>query len=1232
METGKIIGGSQKNHIRKKVSKLDENGQRVCPTTGKIFPSKGEANVLELHLLPPMSEVNVPVYFVHDDPLDRDSQYIFEPIPLARMKERQWSAACCLVQRRKSGKVYVRVMNPTNSEIVLHGGTPLGTWEHMTEEQGKRVAPLTFDYGQIMSVSRARGSEEDSREEETKGSDEKKEDTDHATYEELREKVYDHCDHLTEEQRRLLFKLLLRFRYMFRKTPGRTDVVKHVINTGNHLPIRGARYRQSETEREVIREHVKEMVDMGVVRPSRSPWGASVVLAPKKDGKLRFCVDYRKLNEITVKDVYPLPRIDATLDQLGGCCYFTALDLTSGFWQVDLDDVDAAKTAFLTPDGLYEFTAMPFGLSNAPATFQRLMDQVLGNRRFEYALVYLDDVMIHSKTFEEHLVHLESVLSCLQEASLACKLKKCSIAQNSTVYLGHVVSGRGIEPEPAKLQAVKELVPPRDVKEIRMFLGFVGYYRKFIQNFSAVAKPLNELLRKNVEWKWTAEQQDSWEALRTALVEAPILQMPDYSKRFTIRTDASYRGLGACLLQGEGENRHPIAYASRSLKPAETRYTATEIECLGMKWAVGVFRPYIHGRRFTLETDHIALKWLKTVQHTNGRLIRTALELQQYEMDIIHRPGVQMYDADALSRLRRDRTEATEAENQALVASAFEYTEYYGAGSNDELQKGHDEPDGPCHDTLELLSLEKRLAQRHGDRCIDETTPTPCIGSILGQDDSVDNGAENSELLSRIAEERDKDSHYSTLFQYLSKATPEETQMTARIRNDLSKFVVRNGHLYRVEQLYRGGRAQAGQVRYLLWIPQSLRAEVLFACHDHLLSGGHLGVNKTFARLRERYYWTGMFRSVEAWCKSCAACASRKDPTNIRAPVHPLPVPTEPFEMVSVDVCGPFREAHHTKNRYVIVYCDHLTRWVETVPVRRNDSLVVARVLVERIMCRHGAPRVLLSDRGHPFLSAVAREVYRLLRVKKVSTAAYRPQTNGLVERFNRTLAHMLSMYVNSKHEDWDRYLPYVTFAYNTTPHQGTKESPFFLLYGRQARLPIDVMLLPPLDDNPRSTSAYCQELVEGLRTAHRFSRESLLRQKQQLENQRGPGHRMPVFNVGDQVLVKTPALPSNEGLSKKLTNTWAGPFEILSKIGAHTYRVSGAGTDGRAVNANRLKYYFESEHPEVEETDYADFFTSAGEPAPSEGNRTIAPTPEESQLPPGDGDSLRTMFPPVRT
>ena len=1257
---------------------------RVCPVKKVLLPVTGPANVAYTTTIPGMSEMNVAITLVHDDTNDRGAAYLFEPTPIPLMKGRMWRAAASLTTRQKSGELLVRVMNPTSTELTLFAGATMGTWEHLSMGQVAAVRALEkkpaertprggVDAGLAENVFTAAkvmvGDPLESATDASPADDERRvlealdvngtdvldplartvfgdegveirmddkaaqqdavEEVVHATDAELRAKVDEGGDHLDAEQKEKLFTLLQKFKYVFRKKPGRTDVVKHVIDTGDNRPIRGGRYRQSEKDRATIREIVKDMSDMGVVRPSHSPWGASVVLVPKKDGSTRFCVDYRRLNEITAKDVYPLPRIDATLDQLGGCKYFTAMDLTSGYWQVDMDEKDAAKTAFITPDGLYEFTAMPFGLCNAPATFQRLMDNVLGSLRYEYALVYLDDVMVHSKTFEEHLEHLETVLTCLQDATLACKLKKCSFAQESTVYLGHVVSGQGIAPEPSKLDAVKVIAPPRSVKEIRMFLGFVGYYRRFINNFSAIAQPLNALLRKTVEWTWGTEQQDAFEALREALISAPILEMPDFTKKFTVRTDASYSGLGACLLQGEGDDRKPIAYASRSLKPAETRYTATEIECLGMKWAVKTFRPYIHGRRFIMETDHIALKWLRTVQHTNGRLIRTAMEMQQYEMDIVHRAGIKMYDADALSRLRTTRDECTGPEIATVLSCVTDQAIYYGEGDPTPPVSDYDEPTGPCPVMVKLLQAERQQAREAEWLTPNVGTANP-VYVAMGQEGPEDSAAA-IDLKAKVKEEMLKDTYYAKLYQQLTTEDLPPEELTVRLRNDLSKFVVQSdGLLYRIEQLYRGGRAMAGKVRYLLWVPEVLRPDVLFSCHDHLLSGGHLGVQKTFAKLRMRYYWTGMFRTVEDWCKSCASCASRKNPRGIEAPLAPLPVPTEPFQMISVDVLGPFVAAEGSGNKYVLVYCDHLTRWVETVAFRRNDSAVMARVLVERIMCRHGAPQVILSDRGRPFMSALAKEVYRLLRVKKVSTAAYRPQTNGLVERFNRTLASMLSMYVNSKHKDWDRYLPYVTFAYNTAVHASTKETPFFLLYGREARLPLDTQLLPMTPHEHLSVEEYRAELVEGLRVAHEFGREALLRDKQQQELRRGPGKNVPVFEVGDLVQVKNPALHNTIGLTRKLTNAWTGPFKVLAKMGPTTYRVTGVSGRGRAVSVNRLKKHYDYDHPEVEESDYCTFFEEAGEPMPGEGNRTYAPTAAEAALPPGDGEAVNVTDEPV--
>ena len=646
------LGG--KGTIRRKLQIADRKPQAAQDESQSL---QGRVRLVRKVELAPKAETRVQVK-LEGVVGDSKRTYLFHPTSGAT--DRSWASTRGVLCPSAAGGPddVLFLLNPTDEPITVYSWTVLGQYELLSEATVNAITVLPAPTTNVVPVSSAVVANDATTQAERDGL---------PTDEELRACAEKNNEHLTVEQKEQLYQLLDRFRYMFRSKPGRTDVTKHEIDTGDSKPVRGGRYRMSDSERNQTRKMVKELVEAGAVRPSNSPWAASVVLVPKKDGTTRFCVDYRRLNAVTIKDVYPLPRIDETLDKLGGNRYFTAMDLTAGFWQVELSEDAALKTAFVTPDGLYQWDVMPMGLANSPATFQRLMNQVLGPLRFEYALVYLDDVLVYSATFDEHLTRLEAVLTCIQKASLSIKLKKCFFAQAKTAYLGHIISGEGIEPDPKKLSAVKELVPPTNVKEIRMFLGFVGYYRRFIPNFSAVAKPLNQLLRKTQEWVWKEEQQAAFEQLRDKLLEAPVLAMPDYTRPFFIRTDASYNGLGASLVQEDKDTgaRRPVAYSSRSLKAAECNYTATEIEVLGMKWAVQQYRPYVHGVHFTLETDHVALRWLQTVQHNNARLIRTALELQQHDFTVVHKPGLTMHDADALSRLPRQ----TAAKKEATLSS-----------------------------------------------------------------------------------------------------------------------------------------------------------------------------------------------------------------------------------------------------------------------------------------------------------------------------------------------------------------------------------------------------------------------------------------------------------------------------------------------------------------------------------------------------------------------------------
>ena len=454
-----------------------------------------------------------------------------------------------------------------------------------------------------------------------------------------------------------LENLLLQYRSCFNNKPGRTSLTQHHIDTGTSKPIKLRPYHVSPARQKVISHQIQQMLNDGIIEPANSPYAAPVTLQPKKDGSLRFCVDFRQLNSVTIRDVCPIPRIDDTLDQLHAAKYFTSMDLKSGFWQIELDRESRPKTAFVTHAGLYQFSVMPFGLTNAPATFQRLMDLVLGGLKWSCALVYLDDIIVYSPTFSSHLKHLESVLKQIQASGLSLHLSKCQFCKTKLRYLGHVVSQAGIEPDPEKIRAVRDYPVPTRLKEVRTFLGLTGYYRRFIKNYANIAEPLIALTRnsdtKQFEWKLSCQQ--AFEYLRCSLTEAPIIAYPQFDKPFILQFDASDVGLSAILAQkltddDDVQREHVISYASRTLTSSERHFSPTERECLAIVYGCSHFRPYLEGVRFTILTDHKALKWLYQTKDFNSRLARWAMQIAAYDADIQHHPGAANANCDALSR------------------------------------------------------------------------------------------------------------------------------------------------------------------------------------------------------------------------------------------------------------------------------------------------------------------------------------------------------------------------------------------------------------------------------------------------------------------------------------------------------------------------------------------------------------------------------------------------------
>ncbi|KAL5503369.1 hypothetical protein EMCRGX_G010306 [Ephydatia muelleri] len=848
---------------------------------------------------------------------------------------------------------------------------------------------------------------------------------------------------LNNSQRRELEALISEFRDIFvspGQSLGRTSAIKHSIRVEGP-PVRQPLRRIPYALQDTVRTEVQKMLKEGIIRESSSPWSSPVLMVKKKDGTWRFCVDYRKLNAITHKDAYPLPRIDETLESLSGSQFFTTLDLASGYWQVEVEEGDKEKTAFSTRDGHYEFNVMPFGLTNAPATFERLMECVLAGLtysgslnppEYEQCLVYLDDIVIFSMTFPQHLERLATVFQHLRKAGLTLKPEKCHFAQKEIHYLGHIVSCKGVQADPEKIKAITSYPVPSDIKELRQFLGLSNYYRRFIEHYSDITEPLHKLTRKSgSSYQWTEQCDSAFRVLKQRLTTPPILAYPNFSNPFVLATDASGIALGGILSQTTDGKEQVIAYWSRQMNNAERRYSTIEREALAVVAAVKEFYPYLYGRPFTLLTDHNPLTSLQGLKDTGGRLTRWLLYLQQFDIKVLYRPGRCNGNADTMSRRPDDSADQ--------VAVVNEIT---------------------CLSDTEMLRQEQA-----------------------------------------------KDAYIAEIMQKLQTDGSDHKH---------GEYQLKKGLLMR----QRGGSDDS---HAQLVVPAALRQMVLEELHN---KSGHLGTHKTLEKVKERFFWQGYEQDVRNMVQQCERCQKRTNPV----PTQHAPIGTiesnHPFQKLSWDIMGPLPAAA-SGCRYILVVTDLFSKWVEAFPLKSTDSLTLARVLVDEIVCRYGVPHYLHSDQGANFVSTVIQSLCSKLGIKRTQTTPYHPQGNGQVERFNRTLEAMLSKVVADNQKDWDEHLQTVLFAYRTAVHDSTGFTPFSVMFGRSPTLPVDVMLGRTQQEQCTQLPQYVRKLQQSVKAAFAEVRQKLVSAHQH-QKQFADAHiidRISVVNYRVQLIGSTKCL-----------------------------------------------------------------------------------------------------------
>ena len=894
---------------------------------------------------------------------------------------------------------------------------------------------------------------------------------------------------------------------------GRTNLAKHDIQLVDYKPFKQAYRRIPPHLYEQVRAHLKEMLQLGAIRPSHSPWSSAIVLVQKKDGTLRFCIDLRELNNRTIRDNYSLPRIEHHLEQLIGATWFTTLDLKSGYWQVELTEESKPLTAFTVgPLGYYECVTMPFGANNAPATFQRLMENCLGDLNLKWCVVYLDDIIIFSKSPQEQLERLRAVFDKLRNAGLKLKPSKCNFFKKEIRYLGHIVSEAGIATDPAKIEKVVNWPVPINVNDVRSFLGFVGYYRKYIKGFSQTAKPLTDLLKglestskrrsKYLKVNWGLQEQQAFDKLKQACVTAPVLSYADFSEPFILHTDSSLDGLGAVLYQNNPEGQlKVIAYASRGLSKPEKNYPAHKLEFLALKWAVtDKFKEYLYGAPFEVYTDNNPLTYVLTSAKLDATSQRWVAALASYNFEIFYRSGKHNIDADSLSRIKWPESTNDILANRQMCIHINKQT-------IDAICQGVKIPYG----FSEILCLQSTVIPK-------EYLDVDCG---MTHSDWVKAQAENSQIKFLIEHIQNK-----TLKKLNKKTIKEQCFGISPYLKYIPQFLVKD------DLLFRKIHSNKGKSTYLLQIvlPPSLIPQALTGCHDEV---GHLGRDKSTQLLKERFFWPSMQADMSQHINHCRKCLARKG-IALKAPLCPITA-TKPLELVHMDYLQLEPSKGNVEN--VLVITDHYTRFAQAYPSKTQTAQATAKLLWDHFIVHYGFPEKFFSDQGRNFVSELIQDLCKIAGVDKIKTTPYHPMSNGQCERFNKTLCDMLGTLSVEDKADWKSHISAMTHAYNCTQNASTGYSPYYLMFGRQPRLPLDVRfgLFRNLSSSTFSKSKYIDRLKKRLDFAYEKANQSQIKESQRQKTRYDKKTKNIFLEKGDLVLVRIVAHKGRH----KIQNKW---------------------------------------------------------------------------------------------
>jgi transposase InsO family protein/predicted aspartyl protease len=853
-------------------------------------------------------------------------------------------------------------------------------------------------------------------------------------------------------------------------------------------------YKMTAEELEEVKRYLLENLAKGFIEPSQSPYAAPILFVKKSDGRLRFCIDFRKLNELTRKDQYPLPLIDELLARISQAKIFTKLDIRQAFHRIRMHPDSEELTSFRTRYGTYKCKVLPFGLTNGPATYQRYMNDVLFDYLDDFCTAYLDDILIYSENELEHEIHVRKVLQRLRDAGLQVDLQKCEFHVTRTKYLGFIITTDGIEVDPEKIAVVVNWQAPYNVRGVQSFLGFCNFYRRFIRDYGTIARPLVQLTRTGVAFEFNKKCWDAFEELKLRLTSAPVLRHYDPKLETMIETDASDGVVAGVLSQLHPDGEwYPVAYYSKTMAPAECNYEIHDKEMLAIVKSMGAWRAELQGTpgRIKVYSDHKALEYFMTTKRLTARQARWAEVLSEYYFTIMYRAGTQNQKADALTR--RDH----EVEAQDLVKTEYRTRALL---SQDQVDPRVLRDLGIEINDVELEPIEERTFE------------------------------ESIQLTDRIIRaNRDCDSLEALRAQATSANQGE--------------FTLEDGLL-----LHTG----------CLVVPKvdNLPTSLIREAHDQI-STAHPGRDKTYRLLRSRYFWTGMRADVERYVRNCHPCRRANAPRD-KTPgfLHPLPIPEKPWRHISIDFKSAPKDKHGFDNICVII--DRLSKQAISIPCHKTITAEqLAWLFVQYAYRYYGPPDSIVSDRGPQFISAFWDAFCRILGIKLKLSTAYHPQTDGQTEIMNQYLDQRLRPFIDYYQDNWSELLPMMDYAQLTLPHSSLgMMCPYELMNGYLPRTSFD--WTPPEEAPTGVSQQLSQERARAVasRMEHALKKgREAIRKAQEKKEHDVNAHRRPIdFTVNDKVWVSTKNWKTQRP-SRKLDYQMAGPFEILEQVG-NSFRV----------------------------------------------------------------------------